>query len=546
MTIPTDPLAGFEPDVRDAILRNDLASFTQMAFRILKGGEAPVWAPYLDLICANLQEVATGDTPKLIITLPPRFLKSICGSVALPAFFLGHNPSLDVMCVSYAQEIARGFGEDTRKVMAHPDYKRLFQTRLTSERAAPRLLKTLQGGRRLATSIDGVATGLGANLLIFDDPQKAGETLSEAIRRSTNEALERTFLSRQNDPSKERIVIIMQRLHEDDFVGHALRLGDWKLINLPAIAEKDEVWTYNTFLGRHKWRRREGESLHPARFPVAALQVRREQSGEAVWAGQYQQRPAPEGGGLVKTEWFQRRAPDTMPTKYERVIQSWDTAIKTKEWNDFSVCTTWGIVGDNVFLIDVYRARHQYPDLRDAVMALAARYRPETVLIEDRASGSQLLQELPRLGLQICQAIEPERDKQMRMSSQTAILANGFVHVPDGAPWLAEYLYEMSVFPNGRHDDQVDSTSQFLIWRNNIRMTCFNVFEYTRLEAERVQGLRPKVEIVTLQPPPSARFSQILGRDGTRLKIDPDGLIRTTMENAAPLLALIGWRRVQD
>lgn len=545
MTATTDPLALLDPDERDAVLRNDLASFTRMAFRILKGGAAPVWAPYLDVVCANLQDVAIGDTPKLIVTLPPRFLKSICGSVALPAFFLGHNPSLDVMCVSYAQEIARGFGDDTRKVMAHLDYKRLFATRLTSERAPAHLLKTVQGGVRRATSIDGVATGLGANLLIFDDPQKAGETLSDAIRRSTNEALERTFLSRQNDPQKERIVIIMQRLHEDDFVGHALGLGDWKLINLPAIAEKDELWTYQTFLGAHEWRRRETESLHPARFPIEVLKVRREQSGEAVWAGQYQQRPAPEGGGLVKTEWFQRRALETMPTKYERVIQSWDTAIKTEEWNDCSVCTTWGVVGDDIFLIDVYRARHKYPDLRDAVIAQAARYRPATVLIEDRASGSQLLQELPRLGLQICQAIEPERDKQMRMASQTAILANGFVHVPEDAPWLAEYLYEMSVFPNGKHDDQVDSTSQFLIWRNNVRMEQWGVFEYTRMEAERLQGLKSKAKILTLRPPPSARFTQIQGRDGARLKIDADGLIRTTEENAMPLLALIGWSRVE-
>lgn len=547
MSATTDPLADLDRETRDAVLRNDLASFTQLTFRILKGGEPLIWAPYLDLICANLQDVAFGKTPKLIVTLPPRFLKSICGSVALPAFFLGHNPSLDVMCVSYAQEIARGFGEDTRKVMAHSDYKRLFETRLISERAAPHLLKTVQGGVRRATSIDGVATGLGANLLIFDDPQKAGETLSDAIRRSTNEALERTFLSRQNDPQKERIVIIMQRLHEDDFVGHALGLGgEWKLINLPAIAEDDEFWTYQTFLDRHIWRRRSGEALHPARFPVAALELRRAQSGEAIWAGQYQQRPAPEGGGLVKTEWFQRRAPETMPTKYERIIQSWDTAIKTAQWNDFSVCTTWGIVGDDVFLIDVYRARHQYPDLRDAVMAQATRYKPETVLIEDRASGSQLLQELPRLGLQICQAIEPERDKQMRMSSQTAILAHGFVHVPEGAPWLAEYLYEMSVFPKGKHDDQVDSTSQFLIWRNNIRIACWNVFEFTRLEAERVRGLKPKTEIITLRPPAGGRASQYYGRDGRRLTIDDDGLVRTTMENAGSLLALPGWRRIQD
>lgn len=541
----TDPPTPLDAGEHDAILRNHLASFTKMAFCVLKGREPLIWAPYLDLICANLQEVAEGTTPRLVITLPPRFLKSICGSVALPAFFLGHNPSLDVMCVSYAQEIARGFGEDTRKLMQSDDYKHLFETRLASARAPAHLLKTTQGGQRRATSIDGVATGLGANLLIFDDPQKANEALSDAMRRSTNEALQRTFLSRQNDPQQERIVIIMQRLHEDDFVGHALSLGgNWKVINLPAIAEADEEWRYETFVGEHVWRRAEGESLHPERFPIEALQARREQSGEAIWAGQYQQRPAPEGGGLVKPEWFQRRTRDTMPTKFERIIQSWDTAIKTAQWNDFSVCTTWGLNGDDLFLIDVYRARHLYPDLRDKVLELAARFRAEVVLIEDKASGQQLLQELPRLQFYQAQPVDHTQDKKMRMGSQTAVLRNGCVHVPEDVPWLPEYLHEMAVFPNGKHDDQVDSTSQFLIWHNNMRIAFWGLREFTRQEAERVEGLRSRVEMMTLQPPPAAKFSQISGFDGKRIVIDADGLVRTTAENALPLLRLPGWRRV--
>jgi predicted phage terminase large subunit-like protein len=545
MPAKTDPLDLLELEERDALLRNDFAFFAQLAFRILKG-EEPIWAPYLDLICAHLQDVAFGKTNRLIITLPPRFLKSICGSVALPAFFLGHNPSSEVMCVSYAQDIARGFGEDTRKLMLHPSYKRLFETRLVSERAPAHQLKTKQGGIRRATSIDGVATGLGANLLIFDDPQKAGEALSDAIRRATNEALERTFLSRQNDPQKERIIIIMQRLHEDDFAGHALSLGgDWKLINLPAIAEEDEIWTYDTFLGAHEWRRREGESLHPVRFPVSALEQRRAQSGEAIWAGQYQQRPAPAGGGLVKMEWFRRYALADRPRKFDRIIQSWDTAIKIEECHDFSVCTTWGIAGDEIYLIDVYRERLLYPDLKRAVLDQAKIFKAETVLIEDRASGQQLLQELPKLRFYLAHAINPERDKKMRMASQTALIENGLVYVPEDAPWAAEYLHEMAVFPNGKYDDQVDSTSQFLIWYNNATIEGANALEYMRREYESIQGRKPKPEFIALRPPPQARFGQISGFDGKRLYIDDDGLIRTTRENGLSLLRLPGWTEVK-
>ncbi len=452
----------------DVVLRNDLASFVRAVFAQVSPGVTLIWDEYLDLICARLASVVSGEIQNLIITMPPRHLKSICVSVALPAYFLGRYPAAEVMAVSYGQELARKFAEDTRKVMASAFYQRIFTTRLASPRQSVHALRTAQGGIRRATSIDGAATGVGADLLIFDDPQKPNETLSEAIRRASNQAYENTFLSRRNDPATCRTVVVMQRLHEDDFVSHVRGLGGtWEVLNLPAIAEADETYSYRTFLGRHTYRRAEGEALHPGRVPITELEKIRASMGEAGWATQYMQRPAPAGGGLVKIAWFRRYAPCDLPVDFDQIIQSWDTANTIAEWSDYSVCTTWGRKDKRLYLLQVFRQRLIYPDLKRAVVEQAQRHGATAILIEDRASGTQLLQDLGREGISGLQARKPTGDKQMRMSAQTGPIENGFVFIPAEAHWLAEYLHELTVFPNGRYDDQVDSTSQALSWIGN-------------------------------------------------------------------------------
>jgi len=447
----------------DVVLRHDMASFIRAVFAEVAPGTALVWNDYLALIASRLADVVSGKTRNLVITMPPRHLKSICVSVALPAFFLGHYPSADVMVVSYGQELAKKFAEDTRRVMASEVYRRIFETRLASARQPIHALRTTGGGVRRATSIDGAATGVGADLLIFDDPQKPGESLSESIRGATNTAYETTFLSRRNDPATCRTVIVMQRLHEDDFVGHVLGLGgDWEVLNLPAIAEADEAYGYETFLGPHLYQRPEGEALHPDRVGLDELASMRLRMGEAAWASQYMQRPAPAGGGLVNTAWFKRYVDADLP-EFDRIVQSWDTANNTAEWNDYSACTTWGVAADRrVFLLDVFRKRMQYPELKRAILEQAAMRAPALILIEDKASGTQAIQELKRLGIWQIQACKPTTDKEMRMATRAAMIEAGFVYIPREAHWLAEYLHELSVFPNGKYDDQVDSTSQAL------------------------------------------------------------------------------------
>jgi hypothetical protein len=450
-----------------------------------------------------------------IINAPPRYLKSHLVSVTFPAWCLGHQPSAQILCASYAQELADKLSRDCRRIMMSDWYRRVFPTRLSPERQAVSEFETTAQGCRLATSVGGVLTGRGADLIIIDDPLKPEEALSQAQRRAANEWFDHTLYSRLNDKRRGGIVVVMHRLHEDDLVSHVVRQEDWELVSLPAVAETDETQTVDTIWGPKRLTRRQGEALQSAREPLPMLEQIPRTIGEYNFAGQYQRAPSPLGGGLVKAGWFRHYAVEETP-QFVRIVQSWDTASKATELSDYSVCTSWGILGKNLYLLDVLRQRLEYPALKRAVRAQYERFRPSVVLIEDKASGTQLIQELIADGLYAVTRYQPQFDKVMRsrrcqrqrlprqaklrfvesMHAQTAMIENGFVHLPDAAPWLAQYLHELSAFPNGRHDDQVDSTAQMLDWfklgagpSSNAR-----IFEYYRILAEGLRGQQTRRE----------------------------------------------------
>src|SRR5438105_1439287 len=218
--------------------------------------------------------------------------------------------------------------------------------------------------------------------------------------------------------------------------------------------------------------------------------------GEYNFAGQYQQSPAPLGGGLVKAEWFKRYRENELPERFDRIVQSWDTANKATELSDFSVCTTWGVKGKDLFLLGVFRRRLEYPALKRAVREQQSLFAASEVLIEDKASGTQLIQELIVEGCHGVTRYEPTTEKIMRLHAQTAIIENGFVHIPETAPWLAEYLHEMTVFPKGKHDDQVDSTAQFLDWFKK-PFPGQGIFEYYRRLAQEAEERRKPQPVQT-------------------------------------------------
>jgi len=255
---------------------------------------------------------------------------------------------------------------------------------------------------------------------------------------------------------------VMQRLHEHDLTGHLLK-QQWELVKFPVIADEDECYSAETPYGSTIFSRKRGEPLHPEWESLESLERTRATVGEYFWSAQFQQNPAPLSGSYIKTQWFMRFTPEDRPAEFEFVFQSWDTANKATELSDYTVCTTWGLVKNRLYLLDVLRIRLNYPDLRRMVKEKAAEYRAKVILIEDQASGTQLIQDLIADGVHGIKGYRPKLDKIMRMHSVSSTIENGFVHIPEQAPWLAEFLHEMAAFPNGRFD-QVDSTSQALDW----------------------------------------------------------------------------------
>jgi hypothetical protein len=249
----------------NTLLRQDFSTFAARCFHDLNPQAELAMNWHLEVIAAKLTAVRQGKIQRLIINLPPRHLKSLMASIAFPAWCLGHDPSAQILCVSYAQDLADKLARDCRSIMMSRWYRGIFPTRLAAHRQAVQEFITTAQGYRLATSNGGVLTGRGADIILIDDPLKPEEALSDAQRQAANEWYDHTLYSRQNDKRRGAIVVIMQRLHEDDPVGHVLAQEPWEVLSFPAIAEADEAHEIETIWGPRCFSRRQGEALHPGR-----------------------------------------------------------------------------------------------------------------------------------------------------------------------------------------------------------------------------------------------------------------------------------------
>ncbi|TMV06568.1 terminase [Ruegeria sediminis] len=446
----------------NALLRKDLSSFIERSFATVNPGSRYQHNWHIDAIAHALEQVAQGKNTRLVITMPPRSLKSIAASVAFPAWLLGHDPSLRVLAVSYAEGLSEKLALDCLKVIEAPWYRACFPaTRISRGRGARSDFETTRGGGRFSTSVGGTLTGRGGAIILLDDPHKPEDAGSEVRRNAVLEWYRSTLLSRLDDPRHGPIVLIQQRIHEGDLAGMLLEQGGWVHLDLPAIAEE----AVEIDLGRSGTKRRvEGDLLHPDRLPRDLLERRREELGSYVFAAQYQQRPAPRGGGIVKWEWF--RDYDVAPTLQpgDRIVQSWDTASKADEASDYSVCTTWLVRGDSAWLLDVNREKLEFPDLRRKIIGLAQAWSAIQILIEEAGSGIQLIQDLRSSTQLNIIGMLPKLDKATRLLGVTPLIESGKIVIPKNAQWLSTFQREITLFPNGKHDDQVDSLSQFLTW----------------------------------------------------------------------------------
>ena len=435
-------------------MRTDFNVLLEKVFNILHPGAVfmPNW--HLDVIAHHVREFAEGKITRLVICLPPRHLKSEIGSVALPAWILGRDPTAKIICASYGEDLAKDFSTKCRQVVAAPSYMAAFPE-VHFIKSNDMHLQTSVGGERYTTTVGGAITGKGADFIIVDDPLKYQDAGSEGRREEIAKWLF-NLPTRLNQPNLGGIMVIAQRMHDDDPIGRILQAGGWTVVTLPLIATVDQTYPRGSGLIHS---RKAGELLHPARINAEIAAQLKSEIGSAAFEAQYQQNPLPDGAGLFDITMLKRHT--TPPPHFEYTFLSVDNAT-IKDGGDHSVCTYWGYLEEMFYLIYVWRKQVILPVLRRTILEFDKKYNPSQIVVEAIGSGASLCQDLiEQLGSYVEPCI-PTMPKAQRFEAVTLMMEKGRVSIPTDAPWLEAYVNELQRFPNGKSDDQVDSTSQLL------------------------------------------------------------------------------------
>lgn len=442
----------------NALLRTDFRTFLEKVFNTLEPEIAYQHNWHIDAIIGELEAMIVGETTRQIINLPPRHLKSMIASVALPMFLLGRNPGLKITCISYGEDLAREFSMMRRIIATSAWYQKAFHS-MKIAKANDQELRTKAGGMVYTTSVGGALTGLGFHWMIIDDPIKADAANSYAERYATNQWFTNTAYSRLDHKETGRILVVMQRVHEEDLTGVLLESGHWAHLALPAIATEAEIIEWNG--GSHE--RAENDALHPARESFESLMETREIIGSFRFQAQYQQNPVSPQGNIIRREWFKsyRGRPDL--DFFEQIVQSWDCAAEIGQGNSYSVCITFGIIEGRAYVLDVFREQLKFPDLCRAVGRLARIKGAHRVYIETGGHGRAVMQVLDGKHNLNLMAVTPRGDKETRVARASATIEKRCIFLPEEAPWLGEFMHELMAFPHGKHDDQVDALSQFIL-----------------------------------------------------------------------------------
>lgn len=446
-------------------LQGNLRAFVRAAWPIVDGARAflPNW--HIDAICDHLQAVSEGRIQNLVINVGPGFAKSLLVCVFWPAWMWLRNPAWQAIFTSYAMDLSVRDALRTRTLIESPWYRETFAPgwRLNPDQHAKDYYRNTSGGFRLSASVSSKGTGFRGDAIICDDPLNAREQHSEAARKEVLFWWDQVMSSRLNDQRSGAKVIIMQRLHEEDLVGHVLRRGGYEHLRLPTEFEPEQV--SRTSIGFADPRTEAGELLFPALFPREVIEQAKRDLGSVGFAAQHQQRPSPAQGHIWQPQWFRRWRRVDRPGQFEEIITSWDMAFKDTQNSSYVVGQAWGKRGADKYLLDQVRARMDFVETERAFITFVRRW-PEasTHLVEDKANGPAIIS---RLRGQIAGIVPfPAKDSKVARASAVAPqIEAGNVFVPDSSEctWVDEFLHEAQGFPNGPASDQVDTASQALL-----------------------------------------------------------------------------------
>jgi predicted phage terminase large subunit-like protein len=404
------------------------------------------------------ERVANGTLKRLIINMPPRHTKSEFASFLLPSWFLGKFPEKKIIQTAHTAELSTGFGRKVRNLVSSDIYAKVFDTKLSTDSKAAGRWNTNKGGDYFAIGVGGAVTGKGADLLIIDDPHSEQE--AKQNNPAVFDGVYEWFTSgpRQRLQPGGAIIIVMTRWAKRDLTGQILKksgndgVDDWEVIEFPAILPS------GTPLWPAFWSKKELDSLK-AELPVSK------------WEAQYQQNPTGNEGAIIKRDQW-RIWEGEKPPACDYIIQSWDTAFEKNNRADYSACTTWGIFEHpnehgnyktNIILLDAFKERMEFPELKKTALELYKEWEPDTLIIEKRASGAPLIYELRKIGVPLSEYTPGKgNDKISRVNSIADLFASGVVWCPS-TRWADEVMEELAAFPNGDNDDLVDSTSQALM-----------------------------------------------------------------------------------
>ena len=407
------------------------------------------------LMAKKFEEIAEGKLKRLIINMPPRHTKSEFASNMLPAWFLGKYPNKKVIQTSNTADLAVGFGRKVRNLVDSEQYSKIFpNVALRADSKAAGRWATNHNGDYFAIGVGGTVTGKGADLLIIDDPHSEQEARLAQGDPTVFDNVYEWYTSgpRQRLQPGGAIIVVQTRWSDKDLTGRILKSDntDWEVIELPAIMPS-------------------GSPLWPEFWSLSELEALKEELPPYKWNAQYQQKPTGEEGAIVKRDWWRRWSHDR-PPRCEYIIQSWDTAFTKSQRADYSACTTWGVFyrdeneqDVNIILLDAFKEKMEFPELKARAKEMYDEWEPDSCIIEAKAAGAPLIQELRRIGVYV-QDYTPSRgnDKFVRLNSVTDLFSSGKVWAPE-TRWADEVIEELARFPNAEHDDLVDSSVQALM-----------------------------------------------------------------------------------